>query len=130
MGNAPDIKQKSAKRREQMGFENSVPRCETCRSFKKPKIYMTNNSITGSTIPFCVVGKFSVQRTDCCDMWVHKSTGQSIAAAPAAQGGGIDSIDDETVVALMLKATGEEYDEADAWKLRMFAQYMGARGVV
>lgn len=81
MPKAPDIKQASGKRREQMGFERSVPRCETCKAFKEPKVYMTSNSITGSTAPFCKIGKFSVNRTDCCDMWVHKSTGQRIAAA-------------------------------------------------
>jgi hypothetical protein len=38
----------------------------------------------------------------------------------------MELIDDEHVVALMLKATGEDYWESDAWKLRMFADYMNA----
>ncbi|MCK4121348.1 hypothetical protein HFK83_03045 [Ralstonia pseudosolanacearum] len=81
MNEAPDIKKTSSKRRAEMGFERSVPRCETCRAFKKPQVYLTKNSITGATEPFCQVGKFSVKRTDCCDRWVHKSTGERIAAA-------------------------------------------------
>jgi hypothetical protein len=33
-------------------------------------------------------------------------------------------IDDRTVIELMLKATGEDYDESEAWKLRLFVDYM------
>lgn len=32
----------------------------------------------------------------------------------------IDQLGDETVADLMLQATGEDWDEADSWKLKMF----------
>jgi ABC-type Mn2+/Zn2+ transport system ATPase subunit len=35
-------------------------------------------------------------------------------------------IDDRKVIELMLKATGEDYDESEAWKLRLFVDYMNA----
>jgi hypothetical protein len=36
------------------------------------------------------------------------------------------TIDDRQVIELMLKATGEDYDESEAWKLRLFVDYMNA----
>lgn len=95
MDDAPDIEKASSKRRTEMGFEQSVPRCETCRAFKKPKVYLTTNSITGATAPFCKIGKFHVQRTDCCDRWIHKRTGARIATANQAENIAVELHDDD-----------------------------------
>ncbi|HWT34744.1 MAG TPA: hypothetical protein VN289_00600 [Paraburkholderia sp.] len=42
----------------------------------------------------------------------------------AAVRAAIDRIPPDTVTALMLKATGEDWDELDAWKLTLFAEYI------
>lgn len=55
--------------RKRVGYETNTPRCETCREYRKPYVYLTTHSITKRAEPFCKRHDFTVRPLACCDEW-------------------------------------------------------------
>lgn len=58
-----------------LGYESSVPRCETCRQYQKGKTLLhkaTANLPVIQLPPVCLRGRFHTSATALCDHWVGK----------------------------------------------------------
>lgn len=51
-------------------YERSVPRCESCKHYRKPGWFLVRDSLTRGTPPQCTLGGFEVKPAGCCDQWV------------------------------------------------------------
>jgi hypothetical protein len=73
-----------------LGFERSVPRCETCRFVKRPKtiIHKATNSLPVVLVPpICQRGKFYTRDTAICDYWTgHDGSTLAADTTPAQKG--------------------------------------------
>lgn len=64
-----------------IGFERSVPRCETCRFIRKPMTIIHKSTTTLPVVlvpPVCRRGKFYTRDTALCDHWTSAS-GETLA---------------------------------------------------
>lgn len=64
--------------RKAWNYETNVPRCETCTSVQKPRIYLKTDSIPAATPWICRRGSFDVRPNACCDKW-HSKKGEVVA---------------------------------------------------
>ena len=55
--------------RKRVGYETNTPKCETCKAFRKPYIYLTTDSHTKRSQPLCSRHHFTVAPNACCDDW-------------------------------------------------------------
>jgi hypothetical protein len=54
-----------------MGFERDVPRCETCKAYRRARTRLVEE--TPVKMPArCAVGGFEIRPVDCCDHWVGR----------------------------------------------------------
>lgn len=58
--------------RKRVGYETNVARCETCKAFKKPYVYLTTNSVPARSKPMCKEHHFVIKPFSCCDQWSGK----------------------------------------------------------
>ena len=54
-----------------MGYEDDVPRCQSCRAFRKAR-WVWDEDVPIRQPAFCSVGRFAVRPLACCDRWVGK----------------------------------------------------------
>lgn len=74
-----------SKLKKKVGYESNVPRCVTCRYFRKAKIVLTENSNTKRVHHYCINHGFSIAANSVCDTWITVD-GQTIEAVRGIKG--------------------------------------------
>ena len=59
------------RKRKEVEYERSVPRCANCISYQGP-VLVTNNGVKAYQMPFCRHNEFSVDMNGCCNKWEGK----------------------------------------------------------
>ena len=57
--------------RKKVNYDHNPPRCEICKFYKKPGLYL-KNSLPIPTPPLCKMMRFTVKPVACCDKWQDK----------------------------------------------------------